>query len=178
VNIVGEISNLVRQTRTELDKNFVSAIDGFSGAFGWFQGTFLKITRKSYFQEIRNLTQQKVSSPNSKTLECIFGIEFESTILKKIRKLKSGKSRKRLTKFSGSKFFFLLIVEFNFRQLMAFASSENLPVSNEPRQPKIEAKKEPVKKLEGKKWIIENGEGNWDLQVEMDQRVHIISSTG
>jgi hypothetical protein len=72
----------------------------------------------------------------------------------------------------------LLIVEFNFRQLLAFASSENLPVSNEPRQPKIEAKKEPVKKLEGKKWIIENGEGNWDLQVEMDQRVHIISSTG
>ena len=61
---------------------------------------------------------------------------------------------------------------------MAYASSENLPVSNEKAQPKKEVKKEPVKKLEGKKWIIENAEGNWDLQVEMDQRVHIISSTG
>ena len=61
---------------------------------------------------------------------------------------------------------------------MAYASSENTPASNKPPQAKSPAKKEPVKKLEGKKWIIENAEGNWDLQVEMDQRVHIISSTG
>ena len=62
---------------------------------------------------------------------------------------------------------------------MAYASSENLPSPAEQQANNSSAsKKEPVKKLEGKKWIIENAEGSWELKVEMDQRVHIISSTG
>jgi len=62
---------------------------------------------------------------------------------------------------------------------MEYSSSENQPASNEePKAPKKVVEKEPVKKLEGKKWTIENAKGNWELQVEMDQRIHIISSTG
>ncbi|CBY07637.1 unnamed protein product [Oikopleura dioica] len=152
VNIVGEISNLVRQTRNELDKNFVSAIEGFSGAFGWFQGNPDPKAAKSFVIEFKNS-----------------GMYFWNRIrindLDENQKIEIRKIKEEIDKI--------------FRQLMEYSSSENQPASNEePKAPKKVVEKEPVKKLEGKKWTIENAKGNWELQVEMDQRIHIISSTG
>ncbi|CAG5104219.1 Oidioi.mRNA.OKI2018_I69.chr1.g1148.t1.cds [Oikopleura dioica] len=152
VDLVGEISALVRQSKNDLEKNFISAIEGFSGAFGWFQGNPDPRAAKNFVMESKNS-----------------GLYFWNRIrINELEESQKGEVKKIKEE-----------IDKIFRQLMAYASSENLPSQAEQGATNSSPpKKEPVKKLEGKKWIIENAEGTWDLKVEMDQRVHIISSTG
>ena len=44
----------MRQSKNDLEKNFISAIEGFSGAFGWFQGNPDPRAAKNFVMESKN----------------------------------------------------------------------------------------------------------------------------